>query len=430
MANYKFDKPWASESQNVQTFTEEEWGTGIVEKSLVSSAQVNGVMQAVTKRFLDLEAVEDRQYRYDFVVENQAEWNKFINGNTGTAQSVLIRKGQVWTATSEVTLQRVGVIGLEEGAEIRFNAGLRRQPLTPAIISGGVVRGNLTNCRVLHATLTATVSAIYENAVFENSYIYTESNTVSLSGGHYARSVINAVGKIMNAKLTDCKIQNVKELENCIIIRCEIPANTKLTNCTVINCDYTVYTFIMGLVVGTTFRNCNVDVNIIDTTNSLVFTATTVFKGCTLSINTGSQKQVSGSAYDCEFKGGDNSLKLLNNLNIFGNSFLIVKGSTIQFEEIAEKMKFSKILTDTPFYRGLSIDNYYNYTATTYLIPGAICRLADTNSRQLKTDSFVNNYFLQLLGELTSTESEYGNAKYIHTCKFKQRQDGYVKLTI
>lgn len=431
MADYRFNKPWASESQNVQDFNEQEWGTGIVEKSLVSSAQVNGVMQAVTKRFLDLEAVEDRQYRYDFVVENQAEWNKFINGNTGTAQSVLIRKGQVWTATSEVVLKRVGVIGLEEGAEIRFSGGLWRQPSSPAIISGGVVRGNLDNCRVLYATITTTTSAIYENTVFENSYIYTESSTVSLSGGHYSRSVINAAGKIMNSKLVDCKINNVKELENCTLVRCDIPNATKLTSCTVIDCDYTVNKFIMGLVIGTTFRNCNVIIDIKDTTRSLVFTATTVFRNCVLFINSGDAKQVNGSAYDCEFTGGDNSINLSNELNIFGNSYLIVKSSSISvFEAISSRMRYSQILTDVPFYRGLSIDNYYNYTAKTYLVPGAICRLTDTNSRQLRTNSFVNNYFLQLLGELTDTKSIYGNASYIHTCKFNERQDGYVKLTI
>lgn len=432
MADYRFDKPWASESQNVQEFNEQEWGTGIVEKSLVSSAQVNGVMQAVTKRFLDLEAVEDRQYRYDFVVENQADWNKFVNGNTGTAQSVLIRKGQVWTATSYVKLRRVGVIVLEEGAEIRFNAQLQRQSLSPAIISGGVVRGNLSNCRVLHATLTATVTTKYENTAIENSYVYTESSTVLLSGGHYSQSVINAAGIIRDAKLTDCKIQNIKELDNCIIVRCEIPTNTKLTGCTVIDCDYSVTIYTENLVTRTTFRNCEVTINIVnESQGNIIIDENTCFTDSKLRLNAKNANEVHGNAYDCEFLNENNNLTLINKLCIYGNSYLIVTSSSISvFESISGRMRYSQILTDTPFYRGSSIDNYYNYTATTYLVPGAICRLTDTNSRQLRTNSFSNNYFLQLLGELTNTQSEYGNARYIHTCKFNQRQDGYIKLTI
>lgn len=428
MADYRFDKPWAAESQNVQDFTEEEWGTGIVEKSLVSSSQVNGVMQAVTRRFLDLEAVEDRQYRYDFVVENKADWNKLINDNLGNAQSVLIRKGQVWTATNAVTLRRVGVIALEEGAEVRFNGGLNRQPLSPAILSGGVIRGDLTNCRVLYATVTNTINTTYDNTAFENSYVYTESASVTLSGGLYCRSVLNLQGKLSNAKLADCKITDVSKLDNCTLVRCVIPDNTKLTNCTVIDCDYSVTRYIKNLVTGTTFRNCNINIDINNSVYGVVISSDTIFRCCKLSIDVANISNINGNVYDCEFLGGDGSLAMATNFRIYGNSFIIL---SVNISEIASKFNNAVIQTDTPFYRDISEYRYYVYEVerTSGLIPGAINSIPDSRKRNLKTNTTGNSYFVRFkTGIAAGVTMDFGGV--IITPTEQLNIEGYTKLTL
>ena len=431
MADYKFDKPWAADSVNVKEFTEEEWREGIPFKSLAESKVVNGVMKEVTNRFLELEAVEDRQYRYDFIVKTQEDWNKFIEGNTGNAQSVLIRKGQVWTATQKVTLKRVGVIAQEEGSEIRFNAGLERQPSSPAIISGGVIRGDLTNCRVLYATVTTTKSAIYHNAVFENSYVYTESDIVSLAYGHYSRSVINVVGTIMNAKLTDCEIKNVGHLENCTIVRCIIPANTKLEDCTLIDCDYTVDTYIANLVTGTTFRNCNVSITTTGTGIINVFSGDCAYENCKISLNANNSRHIQGEANNCEFDY-NSSLSLKGALVITGNSFMTVSNDNIA--DILGKMNDNIIRTDLPFYRN-NINVYTTYEASGDIIHQGVINIVTTNADKnlpiSTTPGVVRSVFVRYTGPISNKTTTYnGSLQFVHVNKTLSGRGSYIKMNI
>lgn len=422
MADYRFDKPWAAESQNVQDFTEQEWGTGIVEKSLVSSAQVNGVMQAVTKRFLDLEAVEDRQYRYDFIVENQAQWNKFINNNLGNAQSVLIRKGQVWTATNTVTLQRVGVIAQEEGAEIRFDGGLNRQSNSPVIISGGVVRGNLTNCRVLYATISNTRSASYNNTIIENSYVYTQERTVSLAYGHYSRSVLNIEGDLVNAKLVDCKINRVGKLRGCTLVRCEIPSNTKLTNCTLIDCDYTVDRFIMNCATGTTFRNCNISFTTTGTETGLVCGNSNKAYGSRITFTLSKSEHVSMLVYDSQimFYRGSNTC-LFTDSQFLGTSYMNVSGAAdTDLVNIIDKMGSGKgcILTDIPFFRNGGV-RFRTYNSTNDIYPGVVNKVIGNNDRTPRGTYYSKQkFFIQFTGNVSTETISYGLFKFIPWCRY------------
>ena len=424
MAGYKFNKPWAAESQNVKTFNEDEWETGIVEKSLVSSSQVNGVMQEVTSRFLELEAVEDRQYRYDFIVEDRASWDNFASGNTGTAQSVLIRKGQVQTATNEVVLTKVGVVKLEEGAEIRFNAGLRRKPLSPAIISGGVVRGALTNCRVIGATITNTTNTTYTDTIFENVYAYTESASVALTGGHYCRSVLNMQGNLIDSKLTDCKINNVSELDNCTLVRCEIPNNTKLTDCTLIDCDYAVDTYKDNLVTDTTFRNCNLSFTTTGTSTGAVCNYTNKAYGSKITFTLSKSEHVSMLVYDSQivfYRSGNTCL--FTDSQFFGKSYMDVFGAAdTDLINALSVMKDSNgsIITDIPFFRDGS--NFRMYISSDTIYPGVINVINNRNSRNLLNFA-KQKYFLRYGGGVSTSSITYGVFEFLPWCDFKRYQN-------
>ena len=433
MADYKFKKPWAAESQNVKTFTEEEWGTGIVEKSLVSSSQVNGVMQQVTSRFLELEAVEDRQFRYDFIVDDELSFQKFIAGDFGNSKSILFRTGK-WQTEEAVDLSKKDLllIRLESTALVNLCGGCVFSNVKPQIQSGHFQEAiNYTNA-IFNGVHFSSYNYTFVNSYIINSTLYSAS-IGKFSGGIFQNCrIIIDYGTITNATFTDCKFEQSPAFENCTLIRCIIPNNIKLTNCTVIDCDYTVNAYKANLVTGTTFRNCDVTISIRESSGNIIVDEDTNFRNCKLMLDTKVADFVNGSAYDCEFKGGDNNISLSNKLHIFGNSYMIVHlNSTSAFESITSKMKYSHICTDTPFYRKLQEYRYYVYEveSASDLIPGAINSVSDTRDRNLKTSTTGNSYFVRFKSRLSGGAIVYFGGVLI-TPSEQINTNGYIKLIL
>ena len=435
MADYKFNKPWASESQNVKTFTEEEWGTGIVEKSLVSSSQVNGVMQQVTSRFLELEAVEDRQFRYDFIVDDELSFQKFITGDFGNSKSILFRTGK-WQTEEAVDLSKKDLllIRLESTALVNLSGGCVFSNVKPQIQSGYFQETiNYTNA-IFNAVHFSSYNYTFVNSYIINSTLYSAS-IGKFSGGIFqnCRIIIDS-GTITNATFTDCKFEQSPAFENCTLIRCIIPNNIKLTNCTVIDCDYNITSstaVLAVLVKTTTFINCRVCVETSgNSSRGIVITDDTIFRNCKLDINSGSETHVNGMAHDCEFLGGGTSNSLLNRLYICGNSYFILFIDA-DIEAVAGKMKYSQICTDTPFYRKLQVYRYYVYDVerASDLIPGVINSVSDNRDRNLKTSTTGNSYFVRFKSAISGGATmNYGGVIITPTEQLNTK--GYTKLTL
>ena len=419
MAGYRFNKPWASESQNVQDFNEQEWGTGIVEKSLVSSAQVNGVMQAVTKRFLDLEAVEDRQYRFDFIVDDQESWNNFIAGNVGGARTVLIRNGE-WVASTKVAINEVLMIAIEYGATVDFSRGVDRSADSfPLTIFGGIIAGGLTNCILANAALVVSYSTTYAETTLENSTIISLS-TVTVTGGSYFNTIVDLNGGITGAKLVDCKIKKVKTLTNCTLTRCTIPNNTKLAYCTLIDCDYTVDNYTENLITDTTFRNCNLSFTTAGASTTAVCDSSNKAYGSRIEFHLSRSEHVSMIIYDSQiifYRASVPAGPLCTDSQFFGTSFMNVSGAIDVDVVNAIKSLGAKgsIMTDVPFCRNGA--NFYVYNPSSIVYPGIINKIPNNDSRTLLSYARKQKFFLNFTGDTSNTLISYGRFKFIPWCR-------------
>ena len=423
MADYKFKKPWASESQNVKTFTEEEWGTGIVEKSLVSSSQVNGVMQQVTSRFLALEAVEDKQYRYDFIVDNEESWNNFIKGNISrSVNSVLVRSGE-WVADTKVKLTHPALVAIESGATVQFNAGVERSTdSSPVTIFGStIVAGTLTSCTFVSGGLIALSSVTFEETTLKNMTLFTPpESSISITGGSYFNSTIETqTANITGAKFVDCKIKGVKFLSNCTLVRCTIPNNTPLAYCTVIDCDYTVDTYKDNLVTDTTFRNCNLSFTTTGTSTGAVCNYTNKAYGSKITFTLSKSEHVSMLVYDSQivfYRSGNTCL--FTDSQFFGTSYMDVSGATdddlINTVNALGVAKGS-ILTSIPFFRNGS--NFRTYNSTEDILAGVVNIVPDNNTRKINSYQKRQKFFLNFTGDTNNTLISYGRFKFIPWCR-------------
>lgn len=428
MADYKFKKPWASESQNVKTFTEEEWGTGIVEKSLVSSSQVNGVMQQVTSRFLALEAVEDKQYRYDFIVDNEESWNNFIKGNISrSVNSVLVRSGE-WVADTKVKLMHPALVAIESGATVQFNAGVERSTdSSPVTIFGStIVAGTLTSCTFVSGGLIALSSVTFEETTLKNMTLFTPpKSSISITGGSYFNSTIETqTANITGAKFVDCKIKGVKFLSNCTLVRCTIPNNTPLAYCTVIDCDYTVDTYKDNLVTDTTFRNCNLSFTTTGTSTGAVCNYTNKAYGSKITFTLSKSEHVSMLVYDSQivfYRSGNTCL--FTDSQFFGKSYMDVFGAAdTDLINALSVMKDSNgsIITDIPFFRDGS--NFRMYISSDTIYPGVINVINNKNSRNLLNFA-KQKYFLRYGGGVSTSSITYGVFEFLPWCDFKRYQN-------
>lgn len=394
------------------------------------------------QQIANLEIEDEHRYRYDFVVDDEESWQKFVRNDMGGAKSVLIRKG-AWTATTKVTLRTVNMIRLEEGAKVLFNAGFEGSSSFLVTLFGGLIRGNLTNCRVLRATITTlndSTSTTFENTKIEDSYVYI--NEGSIVGGHYYRSVFNILGDLSDSKFFDCEIKNVFRLTNCTITHSEIPNNTRLTNCTVTDCDIIIIiqegtVFFLAAGGSTTFINCRVHIYSTYNISNPIISSGTVFRNCKLSINTVNPSHVQGSAYDCEFLSEDSeghNFSFYNSMSIYGNSFMCVDGSItgLSFEGLAFYMRRARILTDSPFYISKYRSYFPVYQSSTRLIPGVVNYISNEDDRALYTTTGVNNYFIQYEGQIADdmgVRISYGGYTFIPTALISSKY-GYIKITI
>lgn len=427
MSDYKFDKPWAAESQNVQDFTEEEWGTGIVEKSLASSSQVNGVMQAVTKRFLDLEAVEDRQYRYKFVVDDEESWNNFITGNIPRlTETVVIREG-TWVADTKVKLTYPNFVAIESGAIVQFNSGVDRSTdSSPITIFGGQIIGSLTNCTLISSGVVALSSLTFVQTVFENSTLFVPGNH-NVSGGSYFNSVINSQGGISSAKFVDCEIKSVKTLTNCTLVRCTIPANTSLAYCTVIDCDYTVDTFTANLITSTTFRNCNIAFTTTTEETGAVCDSSNKAYGSRIEFHLTKSEHVSMIIYDSEIKFYRSQTTinspLFTDSSFFGTSYMDVSG-TIDSDliKLIDRFNLSRgsIMTSIPFFRE---DRYFSTLSAKNTVYPGIINLVNANTNMVAAGSSSRNkYFVNFAGSISNnTPIAFGIFQFLPWCRYSNK---------
>lgn len=373
-----------------------------------------------------LELEVDHRYRYDFVVEDEASWKKFVSDDMGSAKSVLIRKGE-WTATTKVSLYSITKIVLEEGAFVIFNIRLLKSTVMPVKILGGKIKGDLENC-ILSGVEVQTSVTHYANTITENSY----ASGGSLSGGIYNRSYFN-VSSLANVNLTACTISaSIFSVSNSTLINCTLPDNLVLRNCTVINCNYTVTTGTATVVQsGTTFIGCNVTVNIAYAGSTVVISNSTVFRDCKLSLSTRRSIQVKGKAYDCEFLGGDNSLSLLNELEIRGNSFMPVVVPNVP-KSLLEKMIDCYIMTDSPFYivrnSGTNIYPSYFSDSDDYIYPGVVCRTLNNNPKTVVAPD-GSSYFIHFEGTISDSTIDYGSYRFKPTSKYLV-STGYIKVVI
>lgn len=449
MADYKFDKPWAAESQNVQDFTKEEWGTGIVEKSLVSSKQFNGVMQAVTSRFLDLEAVEDRQFVYDFVVDDDVSEQNFILGNTGNAKSVLVKKN---INADEITINpAVLLLSIQTSNIIDANKITSNNTNILTITGGGRLFSDSKNWEITGRVQLTEITVGGANitggdVVVSNCYLYCGRGVVdsvninnsrlgslggvNITNSRFSESILS-IQTGANSTFVDCSISSATQFNNCRLIRCTIPNNTKLTNCTLIDCDYTVDTYKANLVTGTTFQNCNVTIAAPQTTVGEITTSDCVFRNCKLTINSGAYQHVQGSAYDCEFVY-DDSYSILNNLYIYGNSFTKCSDNSaiIPYDFIPIYSKFAKSIFDTvsPFFK---FSNGKNVTieGAGILFPGVINVIYNDGDKTTQGGNVIQSYFISYRSTISNRQIKYGNYTFVPVSKFTH-SDGWVKITI
>ena len=421
MADYKFDKPWAAESQNVKTFTEEEWGTGIVEKSLVSSSQVNGVMQQVTSRFLELEAVEDRQYRYDFIVDDELSFQKFLSGDFGNSKSILFRTGK-WQTEEAVDLSKkeLQLIRLESTAHLNLSGGCVFSNIKPQIQSGYFQETiNYTNA-IFNAVHFSSYNYTFVNSYIINSTLYSAS-IGKFSGGIFQNClIIIDSGTITNATFTDCKFEQSPTFENCTLIRCIIPNNIKLTNCTVIDCDYTVNAYKANLVTGTTFRNCNLSFTTSGAETTPVCDNSNKANGSRITFKLSKSEHVSMIIYDSQimYSAGDG---LFTDSQFFGTSYMDVSGvANIALINLINRLENSKgsILTSIPFFRdGSNFRTYGN--STDYLYPGVINKVTGNNDRAPRGTYYAKQkFFVQFTGNVSTTPITYGLFKFIPWCEY------------
>ena len=376
-----------------------------------------------------LELEVDHRYRYDFVVEDEASWQKFIAENMSGAKSVLIRKG-TWTAGSKVTLQTVNVVRLEEGAEVQFNGGFESNiPSGKTKLLGGHIVGDLINCHVWGATISLNTDTFYDNTVIENSYVESTTDTADMWRCLCLRSVINIDSVIRNMELVDCEIKKVNTIVACTLTRCTIPNNTKISSSTIIDCDYTIDKFNTNIVLSATFKSCNVTIDTFSYKNDFpMIDSFTVFRNCIFSINSGNQYQVHGEAYDCEFLCSG-SLSLLSFLHVYGGSYMIFERYSDAYS-IYDKMRYTYILTDTPFYRMSNSPVSFAETVSTIdLIPGVVSVVEDNTNRSVRSAVSYGNYFIRFKGNLSDTPISYGTYEFKPTSRFTGTE-GYVKICI
>lgn len=426
MADYKFDKPWAADSQNVKTFTAEEWGTGIPFKSLAESKVVNGIMQEVTSRFLELEAVEDRQYRYQYVVDDDVSWNNFLIDNIGGAKTVLIRGGDYTNENGfDFSSRELYIVKIENPSVVFLRNAKFGKNVTK--IQGGSIQ-----------SFVNSENAFFENCVFFTSDIILINShidncnviTNTLSGGITQNSKIDIKTSIENARIIDSRITKTSSslnITNSILIRCTIPPNTKLTNCTLIDCDYTVDTYTANLVTGTTFRNCNVTIDVTNRDTNANDYINADYYNCTITINANNvTKAITGNAYDCRFISDINS-SFVYNLIIYGNSTTVLDATwnSVQVENQVKKFaKCKRMLVDNPFFVALSQGNYYYYTDNLgEIYPGFANKLESTNVI-INSDigAFDSVYFFSIFSGTQIQAGDVVNvnggsvAKFVVTC--------------
>lgn len=378
MAKYRFDRPWAAESQNVKAFTAEEWGTGIPFKSLTESKVVNGVLQDVTKRFLDLEAVEDRQYRFDFVVDDDLSWQNFVAGNVGDAKSILIRNGKWVTDTAVVAPKNVHYIQLEAAAIVNLNGGITMSLESSARISGGYIQGiiNIVNAKCENVNFSSD-SITLENTFVSNSFIYSARG--GINGGTFNNCSIS-IATAENTKIVDCRMGRVSTLNDCVVVRTLLGRNVKLSGCTIEGCDYTVDTYTENLVRGTTFRACNLDVRAPNAVlNGKLFSNSAdgtncVFESCTLFFLMPNGNCVKGIARDCAFKPSVTGKQSVA-LTIEGNSSMQVGFgfNEAQFEsKMRDVNEYGIMRTDNPFFRQGDTPRPWDLDSSNVIYPGAL----------------------------------------------------------
>lgn len=381
-----------------------------------------------------LEEEDEHRFRYDFVVKDNSSWNLFINSGTGTARSVLITGS--WRAAKATLNSNIVFVRLLEDAHITFTGdGLSTKSAKPVIISGGTITGNLTDCHVRGAIIQNTKATIYSgDVVFEDSYVINSGGI--MTGGSWYRSDIPS-GTLYSMKLVDCNIgesaSGGRHISSSTVVRCAIPDSIRLVHSTVIGSDYTVNKCVRNTVDGTTFKDCNVTVELASVSSAgiVVVSIDTLFRNCKLSLNTGNPVQVYGRAYDCEFLGGDNSISLGSKLFIFGNSFMNVSNAASDhIEALAAKMTAANFRTDFIFFIQIAASGIYypQYDASTTLYPGAFCVVKDGGPRELRVGTSGNNYFIHYSGEL-SAQLRYGSSTFIPTATFLN-STGYFKLTI
>lgn len=413
MADYKFDKPWAADSQNVKTFTEEEWEKGIPFKSLTESKVVNGVLQDVTSRFLELEAVEDRQFVFDFVVDDDVSEQNFITGNTGNAKSVLVKKN---INADEITINpAVLLLSIQTSNKIDANKITSNNTNILTITGGGRLFSDLKNWETA-GRIQVTQSSVGGNNItgggilLSNCYIYNGGGVIdsvsinnsrvgSLGGTAINNSRISetiiALHQATNSTFVDCEITSASQLINSTLVRCTLPKNTKLTNCNLIDCDYTVDTYTENLVKGTTFKECNLDVqapNAILNGNLFangINNTPCLFVNCKLYFLLPNGNCVTGIARDCEFiatTAGTQSVALV----IEGNSSMQISSlyNADQFEnKMRDINKYGIIRTDNPFFRNGSNARSWDLGSSTVIYPGVLNVIRDEKNLTTFTDN-------------------------------------------
>lgn len=370
----------------------------------------------------EVELEDEHRYRYDFVVDDGASWQKFMSNNMGDAKSVLIRKG-IWTSTTKVTLRTVKV-RLEEGASVKFNAGFKCLSTQPAILSGGEISGSLENCRVYDAYVVlqkANLDVEYVNTVIENSFGKYDIGAGSVTGGTFCKSVVFGTNNISNAKFVDCQVSSVNGGNN-TYVRCKIPDNSRLTNSTVIECDYSITLFSGNVVSGTTFHNCNLSF----TTTSggggtVVVDGSNYAYNSKLKFDLYQDYQVCLYIYDSEILYTGDPFKTLKFTSfVLGASYMNIGTMNVYTLVSIISNASCSLLTSFPFFR----ENNYSYYilnpdlftgVRSTLYPGVVCIVRDNDNRDLVDKYKRHRYFISFAGEIPTGPDiiAYGDFNFV-----------------
>lgn len=380
------------------------------------------------------------RYKFDHVVDDEDSWQDFCSNRLGGVTSVLIKGNHSADSVNIVASQSIIVV-LEGNVVLDIRSINITGDMTNFVMFCG---GHINSC----GNISSEAGLYFSHVIFSGSFIQTSSDFVifrdcdfyfsgGVSSGFICENCcFSGNGNIFNTvKLRNCRFSSMATFAISTLTDCTIKKNSKLTDSTLIDCDYTVSAYASNLVYKTTFRNCNI---VIDVTTSGSYN--TFFYGtcynCTINIKHNNMVNgVRGDIYDSEFIYSPNNFFI--NFNIYGKSYANVNLAITHFLKdpfVKSMCGANRINVDLPFYRnpGGNFMSMPISSSIDTIVPGVVHILTTRSVNLLSSVSASDSSYFFTSNSTNVSLGTTIQVAGLDTFIFWQRQtlDGYFKVIL